>query len=202
MKSGIYVITNKTNAKVYIGQSVDIDKRFNSHRCYLRNGNHYNEHLQRAFNLYGEQSFSFDVLEYCDLDCIDEKEIHYIKLYSATNDDFGYNISLGGHEGTRIHSEETRQKISQALKGRPLSDETKAKMSKNNGKRIWTEQQKIEAGKKFREYRTNRKPSNYIEPSVSMVYDAFSQMPSKQFLEKHGVCKAYYYKFRKRIGAI
>ena len=63
MTCGIYKITNTANGKVYIGSSVDVHGRFNCHRSDLRNNRHGNQHLQNAWNLYGENSFVFEIIE-------------------------------------------------------------------------------------------------------------------------------------------
>lgn len=52
MKSGIYIIKNNHDGKVYIGQSVDIKRRINHHKRQLIKGVHKNTYLQRAYNLY------------------------------------------------------------------------------------------------------------------------------------------------------
>jgi len=61
--SGIYKIINKINEKYYIGSSKDIKDRWNTHKQSLRNNNHHNDHLQRAWNKYGENAFDFVVIE-------------------------------------------------------------------------------------------------------------------------------------------
>lgn len=59
MTSGIYAIVNTINGKVYIGSSKSVEGRCNGHFRDLRNHKHYNVKLQRAWNKYGEQSFSY-----------------------------------------------------------------------------------------------------------------------------------------------
>ena len=62
--SGIYIITNKVNGKIYIGESLDIYRRWHKeHIPQLRKGCHYNTSLQEDFNKYGEENFDFDILE-------------------------------------------------------------------------------------------------------------------------------------------
>jgi group I intron endonuclease len=90
----IYKITNLVNNKCYIGQAVDYQKRFQDHKSALRNGHHDNYHLQNAWDKYHEDSFEFSVLEYAEN--YNEREIFYITLYDATNEDYGYNFLKGG----------------------------------------------------------------------------------------------------------
>lgn len=62
--SGIYTITNKITDKLYIGESLDIYRRWHKeHIPKLRKKQHYNKELQNDFNKYGEENFSFEVLE-------------------------------------------------------------------------------------------------------------------------------------------
>lgn len=109
LKSGIYIINNKINNKVYIGQSVDIDKRIKKHFNSLENGAHYNEHLQNAFNKYGRDNFLVDVLEECPIEKLNEREKYYIQLYDSASRDKGYNIEFGGNNSAV--SDETKEKL-------------------------------------------------------------------------------------------
>lgn len=93
---GIYKIENKINDKVYIGQSIDIDKRWNNHIRELNGNRHYNEYLQNAWNKYGSNSFNFEVIEECTLESIDEREIFWIESYNSMDSKFGYNLTAGG----------------------------------------------------------------------------------------------------------
>ena len=59
---GIYKISNIINNKVYIGQSIDIQRRFSEHMRELNNNCHYNKHLQASYNKYGREAFSCEIL--------------------------------------------------------------------------------------------------------------------------------------------
>lgn len=116
---GIYKIINKINNKCYIGKSENIENRFKHHLVDLRKGNHYNNHLQKSYNKYGEDNFIFDILEECNLNELDTKEIYWIKYYRDNNFDL-YNICDGG-EGGRMPDyivEANKEKISKANKGK------------------------------------------------------------------------------------
>lgn len=126
--TGIYCIENAVNHKKYVGQSKNIKERWNCHRKTLERGTHPNAHLQRAWDKYGKENFSFYVLELCDVESLTEREMYYIKQLNAFEK--GYNLTLGG-DGTRgfSHSDEYKQKMHDLYVGRTFSDETRRKMS-------------------------------------------------------------------------
>lgn len=89
---GIYKITNKINGHCYIGQSVDIATRWIHHKNYPVEKSKYPLYL--AFKKYGIENFSFDLIEECSIDELNEKEIFYIKHFNSYFN--GYNQTLGG----------------------------------------------------------------------------------------------------------
>lgn len=93
---GIYIIKNKINGKVYIGQSVDIGRRWTRHKmgCTSPTYHEYDYPLYRAFRKYGIDNFEFVVLEECSKDLLNEKEKYYIEKYDALHN--GYNQTPGG----------------------------------------------------------------------------------------------------------
>lgn len=93
---GIYCIKNTVNNKKYIGLSQDIRRRWNEHKSDLRNNNHINTYLQSAWNLYGEDSFVFSVLELCDPSSLCDRECYYINKYHTLSHENGYNLTTGG----------------------------------------------------------------------------------------------------------
>ena len=62
--TGIYKITNLINNKIYIGQSVDIKKRWATHKrqAFIK-GKEYDKYLYRAIRKYGIDNFSFEIIE-------------------------------------------------------------------------------------------------------------------------------------------
>lgn len=125
MPGGIYQITNQINGKRYVGSTRSLKKRRSRHFSALRRGEHHNRFLQRAFNKHGKAAFSFQVLEHTDSESLIEREQHYLDIFSPE-----YNISPTAGTCLGCHSSpETRQKISKALKGRPLSKEHRRNLS-------------------------------------------------------------------------
>lgn len=99
----IYKITNIVNGKCYIGQTKNYKSRFQDHKLRLRKGEHDNPHLQYAWNKYGSDAFTFEVLEFAE--DYNERERYYIKLYNSTDESYGYNILDGGENPpVRAHS--------------------------------------------------------------------------------------------------
>lgn len=62
MTSGIYAIRHEASDRVYVGQSQDIEKRWNNHRTTLNRDCHHNKYLQRCWNKYGSDAFVFEIL--------------------------------------------------------------------------------------------------------------------------------------------
>ena len=118
------------SGKSYIGQSVDLTKRKN--RFINNQYDKSQKKLKYALNKYNISAWKYQVLEYCEIDRLDEREIYYIKLYDTFI--HGYNMTKGGmgtlgHKMTeegkeknrrkqkeRIHTELERQKRSESLK--------------------------------------------------------------------------------------
>ena len=89
MNSGIYMILNLSNDKVYIGQSYDVDTRLRKHKEALIGNYHKNDHLQKAFNKYGEESFLFTQMLSCPISRLDKYEISYISQFKSDNRKYG-----------------------------------------------------------------------------------------------------------------
>lgn len=121
----IYKITNISNGKIYVGQAVSHilnHKRYRPYghegrfRCHIseafsskKNQSHY---LNNAIRKYGVNDFVVELLECCEIDKSDEREIHYIKELNSLFPN-GYNLKNGG--GVFTHSDESKKRVSNGV---------------------------------------------------------------------------------------
>lgn len=96
-KGGVYEIVNKVDDRRYIGGAVDIKQRIMKHKSSLRGGYHHCEELQADFDRLGEQYFSFNILEYVDVDPTsrrhwDEQKLRLREQYYLLTVENTYNL--------------------------------------------------------------------------------------------------------------
>lgn len=126
---GIIYKATSPSGKSYVGQTIyGLDNRWRDHvydafdpkkdHCKL---------LNRAIRKYGKDAFMLEILCEADSAKLNDLETHYIKLHNTVKP-HGYNLTYGG--GTNMHLEETKQKISNSLKGIPKPREVLEKRSK------------------------------------------------------------------------
>lgn len=182
----IYVIKNKINGKLYIGQTInrrgfkgrygqlgDGVERVYNQLIYKRNHEqYYNKHLLCSIEKYGFNAFGVD--EKFDIAYSQEElnklEYMYIEIYQCRNSDYGYNDRYGGNNG-KI-SEEHKKKIGESHKGITYTQETKekmreAKLGKNNPNygKPKTQETKEKMSKKARENK-NFVGNNYTRKAI------------------------------------
>lgn len=126
MLSCIYeiIFAESTSGKRYIGSTNDYARRMRQHRSRLRGGHHHCHGLQNAFNKHGESKMRVKVIEDCDVARLIEREQFWIDFFRIKN---LYNIQPKADRSE--HSEESRAKMSAALKGRKRTPEVIARMS-------------------------------------------------------------------------
>jgi group I intron endonuclease len=175
--TGIYKIVSPSN-KIYIGQSIDIEKRWVEHKRFpLKNK------LTDSFKKHGFENHTFEVIEECEVDLLNERERYWQDFYDVlslnglnlrltkTDDKSGFvsqetKDKISEYRKTFIFTEEhrrriglasknmsqeTRDKISAKLKGIKRSKEFKNKVSIASSKRTHTEETKIKIGKSSKE---------------------------------------------------
>jgi group I intron endonuclease len=111
----IYLSTNKINNKKYVGYTtLALEKRIKTHIYKSRSKSQYFYLFKNALRKYGPESFSWEILEYCNSieECC-KKEKYYIKTLNTISPN-GYNLTEGGNGG--VQSYEVKEKISNSLK--------------------------------------------------------------------------------------
>lgn len=152
--SGVYIISNNLNGHKYIGSSINFQTRKKTHLIELKANKHHSQYLQRAWNKYGEQNFTFEVLEICKIEYLIEREQHYI---DTINPEYNISRTAGSCLGCK-HSEETKQKLSRIVTGikrPPRTLEHRRKLSEANKGKPFTEErcQNISTGNKGKKKR-------------------------------------------------
>ena len=134
-----WIIDDKGIEKSYIGQVYRSNKDVNPQERWGKNGNGYAPEKEKeptkfynAIKKYGWDSFHHEIIGIVEAETkeqlvldLDEWEKYYIWLYDSFYN--GYNLTTGGSNG--IMSEEAKQRISEAHKGKTHSEETKQRMS-------------------------------------------------------------------------
>lgn len=121
----IYKITNLTTGMMYVGQTVSHVLNHSRYRPYGREGR-FKSHISEAFSTkknqsrylnnaikkYGVNDFVVELLEYCEIENANEREMHHIKdlnsLYPS-----GYNLTTGGMRF--LHSDENKKNVSNGV---------------------------------------------------------------------------------------
>jgi len=136
-KAGIYMLTNKLTGDIYVGQSIDLRKRFMKYFNLSYINSRKELIISRALIKHGYSNFSVTILEYCNESDLDLKEQHY---FDTLNPQYNIQKIAGGSSKGLILSAETKAKLSKYLKGvyagdkaywygRSMSEETKKLMS-------------------------------------------------------------------------
>lgn len=128
--SGIYAIRNTVNGKVYVGSSVNIKRRWGTHRHGLTRGAHHGVLLQRAWDKHGASAFVFEVLEYVSqTEYLLTREQFWIDALKSAK--VGYNTApFAGSTLGKAHGEAARLKMSASHKERLADPELLAERSR------------------------------------------------------------------------
>ena len=152
---GIYKITSQSG-RIYIGQSKNINQRFD---YYKRLKCRPQIRLYRSLLKYGIDNHTFEVVEECSCDLLNQRERYWQDFYNVLGKK-GLNCNLVAHDNcpkilseetkSRIsksltgnkHTEESKRKIINGLIGRPVSEETKRKISQSNKNKKFSTERK------------------------------------------------------------
>lgn len=145
MYGQVYLITNKKNGKIYIGQTIrSLKLRYDDHFYSANRPNKsYNIIFSKALRKYGKDGFTIECI--CvsfDRESLNEAEVALIKDYDSRNKSAGYNLAFGGNNGAKEIkiTEETRQRLRDSHKGKKPSQETRDKMSRAHTGKIFSQE--------------------------------------------------------------
>lgn len=115
---GIYKIQNKINNKIYIGQSIDIERRFAEHKRHKDNC-----WIHQAIQKYGPENFDYTILQECLPEQLDQKEKYWIQYYQSFGNN-GYNQNKGGKDNSLYTAiENSKKKVLQFnLQGEKIAE--------------------------------------------------------------------------------
>ena len=120
-KCGIYKITSPSR-RVYIGQSMDIYERWKKYK-YVNNK--YQKKVFNSVRKYGVENHIFEIIEECEFEDLNCRERYWQDFYEVLGEG-GLNLMLQEcGEIKQVHTQETKDKISKAIKGIKRSEETK-----------------------------------------------------------------------------
>lgn len=125
----VYALKNSKTNQFYIGSATKFVVRKRNHLSLLRRNKHHNPILQRSYNKYGLDVFEFSLLETnISNNLLLQREQYWIDTLKPH---FNVLQVAGTHLGAK-RTDETKNKISQALIGKRLSEEHKEKVRKAN----------------------------------------------------------------------
>lgn len=128
---GIYKITSPSD-RVYIGQSINIEQRFKDYKSFRSGKNQIR--LNNSFKKYGIINHIFEIIEECELLELNNRERYWQETYDVINKSGLNCLFVNTDELPKVHSLETKEKISKSMMNKIVSEETKLKLSKNNAK--------------------------------------------------------------------
>jgi len=155
----IYCITNKINNKMYIGQAISYSSNGRKRGTIKRWSDHVNRAknyvdecrlLESSIRKYGKDNFTIEVLLICNQEKLNYYEGLFIQKFNTAAPN-GYNLRIEGENG-RLHSDETKKKMTETRLGKKHSEETKKKIGNAHKDKFVSDDTKIRIGStsKFR----------------------------------------------------
>lgn len=213
MTTGVYLIWHEESRTGYLGSAAkSFEFRWGWHRRYLRRGISKHKHLQAAWNRYGEAAFEFKVVLECEpekcllweqfcLNCLASEGIRLYNTYLVAGSPLGIKFGPRSEEvkrkiseaqkGRKL-SEERRIKAGEAFRGKMHSEETKHKMREAQRARRVKEQvegtnwrpeetrQKISEALKGVPWTARRRAAHLLSDAAYGVFVAFSDLPEAE----------------------
>ena len=172
---GIYKITSPTG-KVYIGQAVDIKRRWAEHKLTFRTSSNSFSRLYKSFYKHGVDSHTFEVIEECLEEELNRRERYWQDLYEVTTQR-GLNCNLQAVENRsgKLAKEviEQRQKTRMLNGGYNFSEEWRKKQSLAKKGKAKTKEHVEKVVQARREKKVGYKP--VADPDLKLTFDSIKQ---------------------------
>lgn len=216
LNSGVYIISY--NNKNYVGSSSNLKKRIREHFSCLKKNTHPNKRLQNAYNKYGKIYFSYKIVATCPPEYLIKLEQWFIDNTKNTVNlnPFAYSskgrkvlkktrIKISKALTGKIVSEETKQLLSLAKLGKPhyVSEETKTKMSEAGKRKVFSEKHKenLRIAALNRSKNLSEKVKGKNNPSAKLNLGIVREIRSstlsvKELADKFNVAKMTIYKIK------
>ena len=116
MSVGIYKFQNLITQEVYVGQSINLEARYKrqQHEWVNKDTDFYT-----AIQDYGWNNFSYEVIENCSIEQLNEREIYWISYYDSYNN--GYNMTKGGSNKNSVNHYEIHSLWEEGLSPKEIS---------------------------------------------------------------------------------
>lgn len=109
---GIYTITNIVTGVVYVGQALDIGRRWKIHRWGLRKGAHTNQRLLRSWQKHGPDAFRFEIIKVLDVNSPTiAADLNAAEIEALASRPENFNLMDPGKAGA-VFTPETRELLS------------------------------------------------------------------------------------------
>lgn len=171
----IYKITNKVNNKIYIGQTIrSLKERVQEH--IRKKGT-----LNKAFNKYGIENFSIEIIEKCNsTEELNNKEIYWINRFNCLTPN-GYNLCEGGGQTNGYtHKEESKNKMS-VNRGRYYKEQNPfyGKTHTLEQKQKWSIERKGRDLSKAKEFSIKSRQRKVINLDTEEVFNSIKEASNK-----------------------
>lgn len=199
---GVYKIKNKINNKIYVGESLNIERRWTEHITSLSNNKHHSYKLQEDWNKYGEDNFEFTVSRNVDSENIPRFLIEFVLLVYEDSDIVKYDSIDKGYNCERT--------INEILSGKRLMHTNKCDSKKacgvltniinncikNNGTYLSKEEnairKKIEKNRKLE--LANKKAIDFFECEIERIEKFDNFVDIIEYLYELNIRRAELYK--------
>lgn len=116
----------------------------------MSNGTHPNKHLQASWNKYGADNFVINILEYCDIDILNDREEYWISYYHSNENTNGYNIRIDPFNNRGLKwTQEQRNKMEQQINkpdsyfhNHTIPRHIMEKAWESSRNKVWTEEER------------------------------------------------------------